>query len=542
MATKQKAKTSANHKRWCGATLQLHHGKWRIRYWLTEITGERRTSTENTGKTDKDEAKDFLNEWWEKNGFNLKTRAAQIQYLAGEQMGLDAKAERIEAKKRAEEESKQAEAAAKADYAAALNVADAFDAYSEVAERMGTGAGTMRSYRSQFNVFANWLAANHPEAVKMRDVSVEVVGDFMTFLTRQRSSATYNKYKIFFRTMWNVLAGKIKATNGAGNPWYDKDAAPKKKTVNHKRKILTFEGLATIIGTATGELRTLFAIGTYTGLRLGDAATLKWEEVDLVLGVITRVPLKTAGETNNEPVQIDIHPVLANILMQAPTYAERKGPVMPEMCEAYNRDKSAVSYRVQSHFRKCGFETASEVGDNRCRKGVDYGFHSLRSTFVTHIVRGVKRQSDHALTVAGSMAGHTTTKMTERYNFEDFDQERKFALLAMPDLTDAKAVALSIGNRADAAITSMANFTDAELVTVAEWISKRLARNAKPLEVTDVAAVAPEATQEREDGARGNDIGQEREDAPETRLEPLAGHTAGRKNKSGRRRRHVVAE
>ncbi len=489
-----KEATKPTRRRWRGATLQMHQGAWRIKYWLTDDkTGERKNHIENTHKTDRAEAEVYFAEWKKRNGFDQKDRAEQIQYLTGEKSLLEKQIEEIEKKEqakakaeaeakakaeaeaRAKEEAAKRRAEEKAEYDAALNVGDAFEAYEEIAVKIGTGEGTMRSYASQFNVFANWLKANHPEAVKMRDVTADIVSDFATFLSTKRSSSTYNKYKILFRTMWKYLADKIKSKSGE-NPWYNATAMPKKKTINHRRKILNLENLATLIVEADGELRCLFAIGMYTGLRLGDACTLQWEEVDLPLGVITRVPRKTAAETNNEPVTIAIHPALANLLMQAPTYADRKGPVLPEMCEMYLHDKSAVSYRVQEHFRKCGFETSSEVGDNRCRKGVDYGFHSLRSTFVTRTVQGVKKQRDEALSIAGSMAGHTTTAMTARYNHETFDDEKRLAVMAMPDLTDANAVTLSVGARVEAVKNLLANFSHAELAEVEKWISERLAQ------------------------------------------------------------------
>jgi len=49
-----------------------------------------------------------------------------------------------------------------------------------------------------------------------------------------------------------------------------------KRAAPNSRRELTIEELRRVCNAATGELRTLLAIGTYTGLRLGDAATLRW--------------------------------------------------------------------------------------------------------------------------------------------------------------------------------------------------------------------------------------------------------------------------
>ena len=51
--------------------------------------------------------------------------------------------------------------------------------------------------------------------------------------------------------------------------------------IANSRRELTIDELRKVCQTATGELRTLLALGIYSGLRLGDCATLRWGEVDL---------------------------------------------------------------------------------------------------------------------------------------------------------------------------------------------------------------------------------------------------------------------
>lgn len=74
---------------------------------------------------------------------------------------------------------------------------------------------------------------------------------------------------------------------------------------------------------AKGEMRRLLALGIYTGLRLGDVATLRWGEVDLVRGIIRRVPNKTSRR-NTKPVLIPIHPSLRAMLAEIPEAKRRE--------------------------------------------------------------------------------------------------------------------------------------------------------------------------------------------------------------------------
>jgi len=50
------------------------------------------------------------------------------------------------------------------------------------------------------------------------------------------------------------------------------------------RRPFTDQKLRTVLSAAPPEWKTAIFIGYYTGLRLGDVANLKWENVDLRLG------------------------------------------------------------------------------------------------------------------------------------------------------------------------------------------------------------------------------------------------------------------
>jgi integrase len=65
-------------------------------------------------------------------------------------------------------------------------------------------------------------------------------------------------------------------------------------------------------------MRTLFAVGVYCGLRLGDAARLDWGCVDLVRRVVRVAPAKTARRANGMVVSIPLHPSLLAILSDTP--------------------------------------------------------------------------------------------------------------------------------------------------------------------------------------------------------------------------------
>ena len=169
------------------------------------------------------------------------------------------------------------------------------------------------------------------------------------------------------------------------------------------KRPLTVQELRTIIENATGEWRTLFMLGTFTGLRLGDCAGLKWGEVDIDRGIIRRIPNKT--RRTGQAVIIGIPAILSNHLASL----ERQTPlVMPEMAKLYVHDQSAVCKQIQQHFQKCGIITSTKI--EKRRAVTEAGFHSLRHSFVS-----MHAQAGTPQAVLMKLAGHGNPMMSEHY-------------------------------------------------------------------------------------------------------------------------------
>ena len=200
---------------------------------------------------------------------------------------------------------------------------------------------------------------------------------------------------------------------------------------------------------AEGDLRTLFAIGIYTGLRLGDCATLRWSEVDLHRGLIRRVPNKIARR-NNAPVMIPIHATLRAMLDKIRS-ARQPEYVLPDIAARYHHDKGSVSKEIQKHFNDCGITTVkpgtgyetrknAEGKEERVHTGiravVEVGFHSLRHTFVS-----LCREANAPLAVVEAIVGHASPAMTRHYTHIG-EAAATTAVAALPDITGTAKLAL----------------------------------------------------------------------------------------------------
>ncbi len=307
-----------------------------------------------------------------------------------------------------------------------IPLAKAWEVYLDNPDRPDTGEDTLRYYSAYWGAFADWLKENAPSVLDLRDVTPQIAAGYAKSLNGGMSANTYNKHTGFLRLFFRVLG---ESAGLKENPF---DKVRRKNLKTNSRRELTIAELKDILTKATGELQTLLALGTFTGLRLGDCCTLKWGEVDLDRGLIRRIPNKTAK--SGKPVLIGIPAALFDVLAMSPP-SKRKGYVLPCFAEQYiyRNEKGRptkqpeISSEIQAHFIKCGIQVHREgtgfklvpckhspTGYKKEHTGkravVEVGFHSLRHTYVSlHAERGTPQAM-----IQGNV-GHSNPAMTAHY-------------------------------------------------------------------------------------------------------------------------------
>jgi integrase len=312
--------------------------------------------------------------------------------------------------------------------------------------RPDSGPVTLKRYGEQWDTFAAWIVKAHPDAKALRQVTEDHAAEYAAHLSNTVGPGAFNKHVGLLTLVFHVLAGNRDARLTC-NPFAN---IGRRRAAQNTHRELTADELRRVCGAATGELRTLFAIGTYTGLRLGDAVTLRWQETDLIRGTILRVPNKTARRSQ-KPLTIPLHQTLAAILADTPE-KRRRGYVLPDLAALYLRDGSALTKRVQAHFAANGVQTTREgTGFTKLEKPgprgklwqhtgrravVEVGFHSLRHTFVS-----LCRQSGAPLAVVEAIVGHASPAMTRHYTHVG-EAAARASVAALPSvLGDATAPA-----------------------------------------------------------------------------------------------------
>lgn len=332
-----------------------------------------------------------------------------------------------------------------------MKLGEVWAAYEASSERPDSGEDTLRRYQGYWNKFREWLIRRKPGIQYLRDITAADANDYAVHLTQMKVSPnTYNKHTGFLKLLFQTLEESARLP---GNPF---EKVKRKKLKTEARRELSLHELKTVLETATGQLKTLLYIGTFTGLRLGDCATLKWGEVDLTRGIIRRVPSKTKNH-EAKPVTIGIPSALHAILSETPR-SQRNGYVVPEFAELYthvNADgkhirQSMITEKVQAHFRGLGINThkpgtGSQIKPDPDKPGeyieermnkravVEVGFHSLRHTYVS-----IQAERGTPQAVVQAIVGHGNPAMTAHYTHIG-EEAAKQAALAMPsNIVDAQ--------------------------------------------------------------------------------------------------------
>jgi integrase len=291
-----------------------------------------------------------------------------------------------------------------------MTLENVYASFIEKPRNATASRSTTNSYKRVWRGFLSWLKDNYPEKVYLNEISEVIAEEYMTRVWKKGvAEQTYNENIKVLRSMFNVIGKSAGLTT---NVW---KAVKKIKVNSISKKPLTKEDFVSIMKVAEGEIKLLLIIGFYTGLRLGDACLLKWDEVNLKTGLFKITPSKTRG--HDKTVDIPIHGILLEILQRI--YPSENTYVLPTVAASYSKDPGAVSKKIQKTFIKAGIKTTEER-----KRGVKdatvYGFHSLRHSFISLCAaEGIPQH------IVREIVGHSSDTIHQIYQHASVEQKRK---------------------------------------------------------------------------------------------------------------------
>ncbi len=203
-----------------------------------------------------------------------------------------------------------------------------------------------------------------------------------------------------------------------------------KSKKSSSRRPFTLEELKTVMATADEEWRGMILVGTYTGLRLGDIAQLKWSNVELDTDEIRLV----TGKTDRD-MGIPMARTLLNFFETFRKKAKPDDPVFPRACNCY--EESPNNGRLSKQFHQVLVDAGlaekrkfKETGKGHSVKHTqsELSFHSLR-----HTATSLLKNAGVSDAVARDIIGHESVAVSRNYSHIDTETKRK-AVDKMPDI------------------------------------------------------------------------------------------------------------
>lgn len=316
-----------------------------------------------------------------------------------------------------------------------LPLADVWREYEKSPNRRELAASTIDSKRTVWMRFADWMEVNHVEISQLSQLTVDAVSEYLRVFRLHHSASTYNKHVCVLREICHVLADKGGIVD---DPWANVRLLPDDSHTRREFSVEELKRLMEAAARAGEEWHTLFLLGMYTGLRLGDCCRLQWSNVNLARKVIQVIPSKTRKFAKGRPITIPIHDKLIGRLndysidskLGADSGADERQThchVLPQIADWYVNSHWRISHTLQRIFIDAGITTSVKI-DGRRTATPDATFHSLRHTFVSF-----SANAGVPLPVVSSIVGHSSTAMTRHYYHENEAALRR-AVEAVPDL------------------------------------------------------------------------------------------------------------
>ena len=247
-------------------------------------------------------------------------------------------------------------------------------------KRGESSKATLRFYHTAMKDFLEWLGDRTDE-----DMNTIRPADLAAF-----------RNHILKRVAETTAANKIKALRSLFSSAHKEGIVLEEPTISLKisrkgkkdgkkigKRAFTLDELRLIKEHASGEWRSMLMFGLYSGQRLGDLATLRWENLDLVA-----CELRLSTRKTDRTVRIPLaDPLMGHIAtLEA---GERSEFLHPKLAEIYeSKGASTLSNQFSSILAACGLRRpvshrSKGIGRDAKREETAVSFHSLRATAVT---------------------------------------------------------------------------------------------------------------------------------------------------------------
>jgi integrase len=273
------------------------------------------------------------------------------------------------------------------------------------AEEAETARTTMTFYRS-LNKFVQFLGNRSNEPI--REITKQDVVAFRNSLIKQVSAKTANHDLKALKMMFKSARRDNVITE---DPTEFVEAVRRERVSKIKRPFIMAE-LRSVLDLASDEWRSMILFGLYSGQRLGDIATLRWNNIDLQRNEL-RLSTRKTGRTMILPLAAPLRKHITALQFAGNSSV----PMHPKAFDLVERQHktgnlsnqfadllAAAGLRVKKNHKNTGKGRGS-------RRDVEpLSFHSLRRTATT-----ILHEAGVPAAVAQALIGHDSEAVHELY-------------------------------------------------------------------------------------------------------------------------------
>ncbi|MBN2640787.1 MAG: site-specific integrase [Victivallales bacterium] len=291
---------------------------------------------------------------------------------------------------------------------------EAFEKFKASSIRPSCTEDTLKQHKRFWKYFMDWLGLNVPYVKTLSEVDESVAVNFFNYVSIQKQPRTFN-------AILNTVRLVYKTLEKDNNPFLLIRKRSEDTNTRNEFDIDQLEKIFQIIDNKgihlmhRDEIRILFFLGAFTGLRFKDCCLMKWRNIDLTTGIIRVIPEKT--KKNKNFVNVPIHNRLMEQLKAALEWKINEF-VLPECAKRYSYNQSGLYKDTK---RVIDYSMWAEPQkDRRPPSMPGYTFHSLRHTFVS-----ICANAGVPLSVVQEIVGHGNPAMTKYYTHVGTESLRK---------------------------------------------------------------------------------------------------------------------
>jgi integrase len=293
----------------------------------------------------------------------------------------------------------------------------------KVRTRRGQG-GTLARYKTVIDRFLDSLGTRR--SVALSDVTA---ADIQSYVDAQAAAGkAASTVRIEHKVLTSVFSDALKQGLVANNP---AAAVAVPMDAGETRAPFDWPQIRALLAAAEGEWKTLILLGAFTGARLGDCCSMRWENLDLPARLVRYRPSKTKAKGGE--LIVPMHPDLEAHLLTIPMpdgADAAKQPICPGLAAIGIGGRAGLSRKFQEIIGAANIENQqTRKGQGRGRSLSAYSFHSLRHAFNSALMnRGVGED------IRMRLSGHASEEMNRRYSHAEVETLRD-AVAKLPGVT-----------------------------------------------------------------------------------------------------------